>query len=262
MKTETPKQLYVASQIVAFDATMLGRGAEIADLVNSFATSNSKAMTFQKLAGDAKTKSEKTGASWPTFTLTNPQYQALVRQFATGKAAQANLPEPLAETLSHVTSYFTLPSVTLKANTNATVEVIRDFLFPSEFEPSAKDAGKLVPVTFESKLLGVIIDINAGFSGTDPRINMTYKISFTDLREWRDFKSDAGEKLQIPTFQNTAFNSEKTLLSLSTLAVIMEEAAIPLGLLSGKYDQIGKAPSNPVPVIVFMTPSLISPVRQ
>ena len=66
------------------------------------------------------------------------------------------------------------PSVTTKPGQKATVEVVREFIYPTEFEFAGKSDAKpkpgeasevMTPLAFEMMPLGVLVDVTAGWSG-------------------------------------------------------------------------------------------------
>lgn len=78
------------------------------------------------------------------------------------------------------------PSVTTKPGQKATVEVVREFIYPTEFEFPAKSdvkpkAGEasdvMTPVTFEMMPLGVIVDVTAGWSGNQVDLESAARVN-------------------------------------------------------------------------------------
>lgn len=97
-----------------------------------------------------------------------------LKQIATGKAAtigdaaMEDLMRQLAQTKG--VDILSAPSVTTKSGQGATVEIVREFFYPTEFEIYGKDSGKakpakseatgtIVPITFDMKPVGVITEL-------------------------------------------------------------------------------------------------------
>ncbi len=120
------------------------------------------------------------------------------------------------------------PSVTTKSGQNATVEVVREFIYPTEYEP-AKQLGKdqpvipTTPTAFEMRPIGVRIELNPTLL-EDGRIDLTLTPEVTSFEGFMDY----GKSIEKPgdasstvltqnKIQQPIFHSLKT-----TTSVIMQ----------------------------------------
>ena len=253
---------YLTSKVVVFDEKMLGRGAEIADFLVSFSNDPSpKRASFQQMEKEATAAGGKVAQSWPAVQLTAPQFQAVIRLIAEPKSAGINISAGAQEALSHAKQLFSLPSVTTKSDQKAKVEVIREFIYPTEYGPSPQDGGAFTPVAFGLKLLGATIDLDPSIHDDASTIDLDYTVTFAGLVEMREFKADSGDKLSVPAFQTNVSTSSASLPSGGTVAFVMSEAAIT-DALSGATKGVDSVKSHSRPVIVFITAALIDPTGQ
>lgn len=112
------------------------------------------------------------------------------------------------------------PSVTTRSGQNATVEVVREFIYPTEFDPprQATEGQPLIPTTptaFEMKPVGVRMDVVPTF-GNDGVIELTVTPQVTSFEGFIDYGApitQAGNVVSENKIQQPVFHTLKTTAS-------------------------------------------------
>lgn len=114
------------------------------------------------------------------------------------------------------------PSVTTRSGQNATVEVVREFIYPTEFDPpreTGKDAPQMVipttPTAFEMKPVGVRMEVVPTL-GSGGDIELTVSPQVTSFEGYMDYGSpitQAGKVVSENKVQQPIFHTLKTTAS-------------------------------------------------
>ncbi|HEY2343173.1 MAG TPA: hypothetical protein VGH90_09105, partial [Chthoniobacteraceae bacterium] len=67
--------------------------------------------------------------------------------------------------------FFGRPRLVVKTGQHAVAETVREIRYPTQFDPSEDEPGKLIPVAFETRNVGVTLEVEA--SAEDGRIRLS-----------------------------------------------------------------------------------------
>ena len=259
-KSEPPTLILVSSKILVFDEKMLGRTGELADFLMTLSSGKaSKAPSFQDMEKDDLAAREKIESGF-SVQLTDAQVEQVLRLVMKEKGpADASMETLTQKVLSHALQLITLPTVTTKADTRATVEVIREYFHPTEYGPSVGLGGVLTPTSFNVKNLGASIILDPSLQDDGETIDLKYQATLSGLIETREFKTESGEKLSVPSFHTNSRQGPVSLPYGHTTAFLMSEAPITPLLLSSAVKGIEAVKSKSLPAIIFITANLIDP---
>jgi len=122
---------------------------------------------------------------------TDPQFQAVLRGLSQKKGIDINA----------------TPSVTTKSGQKATVEITREFIYPTEFDPpqvvttrppALPLATPTTPTTFEMRKTGVLLDVEPVIGEDGGTVELTLSPELTDFEGFVNY----GSPIQMPTGLN------------------------------------------------------------
>ena len=253
-------QVYLTTKVVVFDKKLLGQGGELARVLVELGGTPVPAPNTSAQPGlKASEGSSGPADDGPAVQLTDPQYQVIMRRIEGGRKDAGTAEKTSTQAvLSQVTGIHGLPSITTKSGTKATVEVVREFYYPTEYGPSTNQGGVLTPIYFVTKPLGASISLEPVIQDSGTMLSLDYAATFAGLVEMREFKAESGEKLQIPAFQTNVKRGSVTLPAGHTVAFAMNEVPVTQ-LLAGSKKGKDQVKSQSLPGIVFITAALIDP---
>lgn len=274
-KTMEPQlQVHVRALMAVFGEKMHGRPADLAEFMSIIANGNHlQGASFQQRQEELKTKGDAGGRAF-AVQLSDAQFQQALRLLSkTVNADEAGLTGRTQEVVSHITNLISLPSTTHRSGGQGRIETVREFYFPTEYGLSPGKNGVATPTAFEMEALGVMIDTVPSLHDNKPPIDFHFKPTMAGLAELREFKADSGDKVSLPLFQTTSKTGHATLSDGDTVAILMQDAALPAfmtsppdGRSSAVMSNDGKAveaveavKSKFSPVILFLTTKLIDP---
>jgi general secretion pathway protein D len=119
------------------------------------------------------------------------------------------------------TDLVTVPSVVTKSGQKASIRVVREFPYPTEFDPpqvpqqvgsvtignvnysTGSNAGPVTPTTptnFETKELGVVLEVEPNVSEDGRTVDIAINPSITDFEGFIDYGSDITNSFDLQTF--------------------------------------------------------------
>jgi beta-lactamase regulating signal transducer with metallopeptidase domain len=161
------------------------------------------------------------------------------------------------------------PRVTTKSGQRAVIEIIREFRYPTEFTPDQKTPPTLIPSAFETRNVGVTLEVNPTVSPDRRGIDLEVVPQVVELTGFNrlgpggsttlvkvprgavpDVKAGPGEILQ------PIFSSRK----ITTNVAIFDGQTIVLGNLrkDDEVDEDGK-PIEPRQLLIFITAQIVDP---
>jgi hypothetical protein len=73
--------------------------------------------------------------------------------------------------------FFSNPRLVAKLGQHAVAEAVREVRYPTEFEPSKDEPGKLIPVAFETRNAGVTLEVDASMAGGQIKVSVVPKVA-------------------------------------------------------------------------------------
>lgn len=260
---EPPLLIHVNSTLAAFDPLLRGRSKELAQLMTTISNSSLVQWTsFEQREQETKTKGDE---GIPAFAvrLTKSQREQMLRLLQkTASAEDKSLAQSVRDTAAQASHLINLPSVTLKSGSPATVEAVREFFHPTQYGVGPDNLKVATPTAFEMQPLGAIITLTPALRDDRSTMDIPYQVQLAAVLEMRDFKSEAGDKLQLPLFQINRRSGSVDLKDGETLAILMNEAPITPFLTNSAAKGAETTKGELRPVIVLLTASLIDPTGQ
>jgi Na+-transporting methylmalonyl-CoA/oxaloacetate decarboxylase gamma subunit len=150
----------------------------------------------------------------------------------------------------------TTPSVTARSNQVATIEVVREFVYPSEFDKD-KQNGDMKPKNFETKKVGVILGVT-GVIQPDNTIDLNLKPQVVEFEGFNKGKN--GE--QQPVFSERKLNTDVAVLPGQTVVMALGSKTDTQTVEDRVWFFFKKKSTHTVNrrVLVFVTAKIIKPV--
>ncbi len=193
-------------------------------------------------------------------TYSDPQYQVLMRAFQKkvtsleGDAADAFV-KRMREMSGYVKAVLQLPSVTFAQDAKATMEVVREVLYATEYDAQGK------PETFEMKAAGVKMELEAVGSDDGKIIELTSAPEIVGLMEWKHYGKKGGPDISQPVFSTNRASISVAIRDGSTVA-FGGDMPVCNFLLDPKTQGEAAPMAKVCPVLLFVTARLIDPSGQ
>ncbi|RBP39140.1 beta-lactamase regulating signal transducer with metallopeptidase domain [Roseimicrobium gellanilyticum] len=200
---------------------------------------------------------------------TDPQFQVLFRALM-GKGVPAPDGKPddtsydawLKTLAGQVQTVVRMPSVVTRNGQKATVEVVREFIFPTAYDPvqgATKDTHpKLVPTHFEMKPVGFLLDVEPVIGADGYTLDLVLAPQMPSFIGWTEYPVADGEKIKNPAFESRKVSTSVTIWDGQTVAFSGESSVSPFLLdpsLKGEAATLSKVH----PVMIFVTAAMIDP---
>ena len=249
--------IHTSTRLAVFDDSMRTRVADLAAFMTTISGGRLlQWASFQEREAQSKASSDE---ATPAFAvqLTGPQFEQAVRLLM--KAAKGDDKALAASTegvTAHLDRIISLPTVTQRTGPPARVEVVREFIHPTQYGVASEKDRTLTPTTFEMQQIGASIDLSHSLKESRSAVDLAYKATLSGLVEMRDFKSDSGDKLSVPLFETRSTSGKAALPDGGTVAILMNEAPVAR-LLTDSAAGVDGMKSVSRPVIVFLTAVLL-----
>ncbi len=197
----------------------------------------------------------------------DPEFQVIMRALSQGSGAGIpSFSEGFKSALSegHPNIHFG-PSVTMRSGQRGTVEVVREFIYPTEFErqDSKEPAGNptMVPTKFNMVPLGFQMD---ALPIVDPKtlgISLRVAPKISAFLKWQEFKSADGQSLRNPIFGFSKGDETTNFLDGQTVAFVSYAYQAAFSNFDKKGEDFAAHPAGDAlcPALVFVTAKIIDP---
>ena len=217
------RQVYITTKLVVFDEKEIGKAFAMVPDQNNLTPATPKADPLSLIGA-----------------LTDPQFQVVMRALSQRR----------------LEALLVLPSVATRSRQNASVEVVREFQFPTEYEPGANGADAK-PVAFEKRDIGFKMGVLPAISGGGTTVELSLSPEITTFMEMKDF----GKGVRQPVFSSNSITTSVVINDGDTIE-LAGEMPISNFLLDPKAKDITAPPAKRYPVLLFVTARLIDPSGQ
>lgn len=201
---------------------------------------------------------------------TDPQFQVLLRSLMGNAAPDSKVSadsamQPLKGFSSNVEEVIGLPSVTTRSGHKAVVEVVRELVYPSEFdrkEPAKQGgAAQYTAKTFETRSVGFILETEPVIGPDGYTIDLNLSPKMLAPSGWVDYPLDNGEKIRQPVFHTNVVQTSVTVWDGQTIA-LGGHAYVPAFLMNPSLQGESALLSKEYPVLIFVTVTMVDPKGQ
>ncbi|QIF00283.1 M56 family metallopeptidase [Roseimicrobium sp. ORNL1] len=259
------RQVYVTCQLVVFK-----EGSKPELLGISFTEPN-QAIKVESTTGDEKPVMVQHPSPSPfavSGVFTNPQFAVIWRTLAGKDKSSSSVPSsggadvPFKNLSSEVQAVIQMPSVTTRSGQRATLETIREFIYPTEYDkkPSEKSGGKVeyTPKAFEMQPLGFVMEMEPVIGPDGYTIDLAMTPQLRTFTGWVDHALADGAKVKQPTFSTHKATTSVTIWDGQTVAFAGEAHIAPFLMdpsLKSEAAVLGKVH----PMLLFVTTQMIDP---
>ena len=199
---------------------------------------------------------------------TNPQFEVIWRTLAGKDNSSSSVPSsggadvPYKNIASDVQAVILMPSVTTRNGQRATLETIREFIYPTGYDkkPSEKTGGKVeyTPKAFDMQPLGFVMEMEPVIGPDGYTIDLSLSPQLPAFTGWVEHALADGAKVKQPTFNISKVNTSVTIWDGQTVAFAGEAHIAPFLMdpsLKSEAAVLGKAH----PMLLFVTARMIDP---
>jgi beta-lactamase regulating signal transducer with metallopeptidase domain len=199
---------------------------------------------------------------------TDPQFQVIMRMLSgKQKALESGAPDsgldvPFKNIASQVEAVVRMPSVTTRSGQRATLEVVREFIYPTEYEKEkpAKEGDKAgyAPVAFEAKPLGFRLEMEPVIGPDGYTIDLNLTPQLPGFTGWVEPVLADGAKIKQPTFGSNTVTTSVSIWDGQTVAFGGEAFVAPF-LMDPSLKSEAAVLAKRHPVMIFVTAKMIDP---
>ncbi|MEZ0275136.1 MAG: hypothetical protein ACAH88_09540, partial [Roseimicrobium sp.] len=200
--------------------------------------------------------------------LTDPQFQVVLRELM-GKppspengAPDGGIALPFKAISSQVQAVIGMPSVTTRSGQKATLELVREFIYPTEYEkgkpPKAGEKAEYTPITFEMKPLGFRLELEPVIGPDGYTIDLNLTPQLPGFTGWVEPLLADGAKIKQPTFSSNTVTTSVSIWDGQTV-VFGGEAFVAPFLMDPSLKSEAAVLAKRHPVMIFVTARMIDP---
>jgi len=115
----------------------------------------------------------------------------------------------------------TAPSILMTPGQDGHIEIIREFIYPVDFEESSDEPSGLKAVAFEKENIGITMKLNARPKGKGEGVILNYEVNISELKRMETVTHPLGGTFERPVFERISSQAEITLPSQGRIASLI-----------------------------------------